>query len=207
MNNRLILNSYRPISQGASTAKALMESARFEADKVLATAKEEAEEIKRQAVTKSAEILDRTLVSQRVSKVTAWREAVIAAKEDLLLVAECLANSILLTELAASPDSILKRIEAVNEIVTDLTLATLEISDSESALLRERLAKSDHGFVIKVSHLLTTGEFILRVKNSEIKSSPAFQLENLIREINGSAPTFKQLAQNILAKENDNGSN
>lgn len=199
MNNRLNPNNSNPVSQATLTARGLVESARHEARQILIRAQAEAADILREAETNWALIEQHRKLAQKISWIGVWKRAVIKAKEDLLLVTESLAKSILLAELSSSPESILNRIEAVAEILNDLTTTILEISEGDSSLLTESFSENNYNIKLKLSTSLKSGDFVLRSKNYTIKSSPVFQLESLLKEFNKSGSTFKQFARGYLS--------
>ena len=205
MNNYLKIQNIpvdsRLVSKSASTAKAILSTAQTEAEQILHLARLEALEIVDKASKERKLAEQQWAVSQRVAILQVWRKAVLVAKDDLLSITETIAKSILSTEISQSPDSILNRIEIASEIFNDLTESTIELSDAETPSIRQKLIDSPAGFKLKTNQTLQTGEFLIRNKRAEIKSSPQFHLEHLIKAISGLAPSYKQLHLSITSNQ------
>ena len=80
MNNYLSQhNNSGLISKGASTARALLESAQCQAQQILTQARQEAAEIIEQAKAWSLSEQEHLKIAKRISTITAWRKAVTTA--------------------------------------------------------------------------------------------------------------------------------
>lgn len=209
MNNYLIqtnFNNIGSLSEARSTARAMLAAAGQEAEQIITAANQEAKEIVAKAQIEYAEVAERLEIKQRISTLFAWRTAVQTANEDLFTIVEYLAKAILVKELSQTPESILNRIELVTEIIGIFTKATLEISESDLAYFKDRVGELNSGLTLKINKSLSQGEFILKTKRSEIRSSPFYHLEKLILELKNLTPSVKQLAKSIDLNRSNNES-
>lgn len=184
-----IAGNAETVSKARSIAKNLLAAAELEAEALLAAARDEAETTVARAKIECAKELERLQVRQRVSTLFAWRNAVKIASSDTNAVVERLTKTVLLNELSSAPESILNRINAASEIIENLKEATLEIAESDLRYLEKCFDKNNSDLTLRVNDKLTQGEFVLRTKRAEIKSSPMYHLDTLLLEFNSLAPS------------------